>query len=57
MNLAPSTIDVRLAAVRRLAYQASDTGLLSRDLAAESAASKEQSAWAFASALVDRRSV
>jgi site-specific recombinase XerC len=32
-NLAPSTINVRLAAVRRLAYEASDTGLL-RDLAA-----------------------
>src|SRR5260370_28405285 len=33
-NLAPSTINVRLAAVRRLAYAASDTGLLSPDLAA-----------------------
>ena len=33
-NLAPSTIDVRLAAVRRLAYEASDTGLLSPELAA-----------------------
>jgi hypothetical protein len=32
--LAPSTINVRLAAVRRLAYEASDTGLLSPDLAA-----------------------
>jgi site-specific recombinase XerD len=32
-NLAPSTINVRLAAVRR-AYKASDTGLLSPDLAA-----------------------
>jgi integrase len=28
-NLAPSTINVRLAAVRRLAYEASDSGLLS----------------------------
>src|SRR6266702_229819 len=27
-NLAPSTINVRLAAVRRLAYEAADTGLL-----------------------------
>jgi hypothetical protein len=27
-NLAPSTINVRLAAVRRLAYEASDAGLL-----------------------------
>jgi hypothetical protein len=33
-NLAPSTINVRLAAIRRLAYEASDTGLLSPDLAA-----------------------
>src|SRR3977135_1665217 len=35
-NLAPSTINVRLAAVRRLAYEASDTGLLRPDLAAGS---------------------
>jgi hypothetical protein len=33
-HLAPSTINVRLAAVRRLAYEASDTGLLSPELAA-----------------------
>jgi hypothetical protein len=33
-NFAPSTINVRLAAVRRLAYDASDMGLLSPDLAA-----------------------
>src|SRR3979411_2012652 len=33
-NLAPSAINVRLAAVRRRAYEASDTGLLSPDLAA-----------------------
>jgi hypothetical protein len=33
-NLAHSTIIVRLAAVRRLAYEASDTGLLSPDSAA-----------------------
>jgi site-specific recombinase XerC len=33
-NLAPSTINVRLAAMRRLAYEASDTGLLSPELAA-----------------------
>src|ERR1700688_3445617 len=31
-KLAPSTINVRLAAVRRLAYEASDTRLLSPDL-------------------------
>jgi integrase len=33
-NYSPSTINVRLAAVRRLAYEASDAGLLSPDLAA-----------------------
>jgi site-specific recombinase XerC len=33
-SLAPSTINVRLAAVRRLAFEASDTGLLSPELAA-----------------------
>ena len=33
-NLAPSTINVRLAAVRRLAYEAAETGLLSPELAA-----------------------
>src|ERR1017187_10347391 len=33
-NLTPSTINVRLAAVRRLAYEASDSGLLSPELAA-----------------------
>lgn len=32
--LAPGTINVRLAAVRRLAYEAADTGLLGPDLAA-----------------------
>ena len=32
--LAPGTINVRLAAVRRLAYEAADTGPLSQDLAA-----------------------
>ena len=33
-NLAPATINVRLAAVRRLAYEACDTGILSSELAA-----------------------
>jgi len=33
-QLAPGSINVRLAAVRRLAYEAADTGLLSPDLAA-----------------------
>src|ERR1700693_3260397 len=32
--LAPGTINVRLAAVRRLAYEAADSGLLSPELAA-----------------------
>jgi site-specific recombinase XerD len=34
LQLAPSTINQLLAAVRRLAYEASDAGLLSLDLAA-----------------------
>jgi hypothetical protein len=34
-HLAPSTINQRLAAVRRLAYEASDAGLLSPELAAD----------------------
>src|SRR5688572_20290536 len=34
LNLASSTINVRLAAVRRLAYEAADNGLLSPELAA-----------------------
>lgn len=33
-NLAPGTINLRLGAVRRLAYEAADCGLLSADLAA-----------------------
>jgi len=33
-NLAPGTINVRLSAVRRLAYEAADAGLLSPELAA-----------------------
>src|SRR5438309_11941685 len=33
-QLAPGTINLRLGAVRRLAYEASDCGLLSADLAA-----------------------
>ncbi len=33
-KLSPSTINLRLAAVRRLAYEAADTGLLSPELAA-----------------------
>jgi hypothetical protein len=34
VHYAPSTINLRLAAVRRLAYEAADAGLLSPDLAA-----------------------
>jgi hypothetical protein len=33
-NLVPSTSNLRLAAVRRFAYEASDTGLLNPELAA-----------------------
>jgi hypothetical protein len=33
-NLAPETINLRLRAVRSLAYEAADYGLLSADLAA-----------------------
>lgn len=33
-NLAPGTVNLRLGAVRRLAYEAADSGLLSPDLAA-----------------------
>jgi hypothetical protein len=32
--LAPATINLRLAAIRRLAYEASDSGLLSPELVA-----------------------
>ena len=39
-QLAPGTINLRLGAVRRLAYEAADCGLLSADLAAASAPSK-----------------
>lgn len=34
LHLAPTTINVRLAAIRRLAYEAADTGLLSPELVA-----------------------
>ncbi len=56
-NLASSTINVRLAAVRRLAYEASDTGLLSPDLAAGIRRVKGQSVWRTDWELVDRRSI
>jgi hypothetical protein len=50
-NLAPSTINVRLAAVRRLAYEASDTGLLSPDLAAGIRRVKGANVWVCGSAI------
>src|SRR6267378_2938817 len=57
-NLAPSTINVRLAAVRRLAHEASDTGLLSPELAAGIRRVKGgQAPWRSDRQLVDYRSV
>ena len=56
-NLAPSTINVRLAAVRRLAHEAADTGLLSPELAAESVALKAQTLGHSDRKLADRRTV
>ena len=44
-NYASSTINLRLAAVRRLAYEAADCGLLSADLAAGIAALRVPSDW------------
>jgi hypothetical protein len=45
-HLAPSTINVRLAAVRRLAYEASDNDLLSPNLAAAIRESqRRETAW------------
>jgi hypothetical protein len=40
ISLAPSTINVRLAAIRRIAYEAADTGLLSPELVAGDQASQ-----------------
>ena len=45
-QLAPGTINVRLAAVRRLAYEAADSGLLSPELAAAYVVSRELKNWA-----------
>ena len=42
-QLAPGTINLRLGAVRRLAYEAADCGLLSADLAAGMSESGEES--------------
>ena len=44
-RLAPATINLRLAAVRRLAYEASDNGLLSPDLAASIRRVKARKNW------------
>lgn len=46
-NLASSTINVRLTAVRRLAHEAADTGLLSPELAA--GIGRVKGAWVFGS--------
>lgn len=45
-HLAPGTISLRLGAVRRLAYEASDCGLLSADLAAGIRPVKGVKSWA-----------
>ena len=45
-RLAASTINLRLAAVRRLAYEAADCGLLSPELAPAYSVSKEPRSWA-----------
>jgi hypothetical protein len=42
-HLAPSTINLRLAAVRRLAYEAIDVGLLTPDVAAIGSVPNRQS--------------
>jgi hypothetical protein len=47
-QLASGTINLRLGAIRRLAYEAADCGLLSADLAAGIAASKASGSLAFA---------
>jgi hypothetical protein len=46
-QLSSSTINLQLAAVRRLAYEAADTGLLSPELAAVSAESRARRGSAF----------
>jgi CheB methylesterase len=44
-KLAPGTVNLRLGAVRRLAYEATDCGLLSPDLAAGKASKNSACAW------------
>jgi len=56
-NLAPSTINVRLAAVRRLAYEASDTAFLALTWPPESVVSKREAYRRADWQLVNRRSV
>jgi hypothetical protein len=53
-NYAPSTINLRLAAVRRLAYEAADAGLLSPISLRGSGESKAQSVWEFDSVIGSR---
>src|SRR3954470_561432 len=45
-QLAPGTINLRLGAVRRLAYEAADCGLLSADLAAGIRGARALRSWA-----------
>jgi hypothetical protein len=47
---APATINLRLAVVRRLAYEAADAGLLSPELAAGIRRVKGVRLWVYASA-------
>ncbi len=54
-NYAPSTINLRLAAVRRLAYEAADSGLLSSDLAAGIRRVKGVKSWVSESATGSRQ--
>ena len=50
-SYAPSTINLRSAAIRRLAYEASDCGLLSPDLAAGIRRVKASADWEFVSGI------
>src|SRR2546425_10120699 len=53
-RLAPGTVNLRLGAVRHLAYEAADCGLLNPDLAAGSDGSRASRSSAFASAIGSR---
>lgn len=54
-HLGRATINLRLAAVRRLAYEAADVGLLSPDFAAGIRRVGAPSVWACGSGLAQRR--